>query len=143
MMKMINDFIFEQEHIKGPHGIFEMAQISNTGELPKNSSVWVYGENDEQGTKHPHFHIKIDNRFEFEIKFDNFHNLDIWRSKTNKYDWKNYSNVKKELKKWLTEKNSEQPEYTNLEVILSVWNMNNPNHKINKQYYIDLYDKLK
>ena len=143
IMKNINDFIFEQEHVKGPHGIFEMAQISDNGELPKNSSVWVYGENDEQGIKPPHFHIKIDNRFEFEIKFDNFHNLDIWRSKTIKHDWKDYSNVKKELKKWLNQNNSEQPEYTNLEVILSVWNMNNPNHKIDKKYYIDLYNKLK
>lgn len=142
-MKIINDLVFEQEHVKGPHGIFEMAQISNTGELPKNSSVWVYGENDEKGIKPPHFHVKIDDRFEFEIKFDNFYNLDIWRSKTNKYDWKNYSNVKKELKKWLTEKNSEQPKYSNLEVILTEWNRQNPNYKINKQYYIDLYNKLK
>lgn len=143
-MKKINEFIFEQEHIKGPHGIFEMAQISNTGELPKNSSVWVYGENDEQGTKPPHFHVKIDNdRFEFEIKFDNFHDLDIWRSKTNKYDWKDYSNVKKELKKWFNQNNSELPDMTNLEAILSVWNMNNPNHKIDKKKYIELYNKLK
>ena len=70
-MKLLNEFIFEQEHVKGPHGIFEMTQISSQGELPKNSSVWVYGENDEQGTKPPHFHVKIDNgRFEFEIKLN-------------------------------------------------------------------------
>ena len=36
-MKLLNEFIFEQEHIKGPHGIFEMTQISSQGELPKNS----------------------------------------------------------------------------------------------------------
>lgn len=106
-MKLLNEFIFEQEHIKGPHGIFEMTQISSQGELPKNSLVWVYGENDEQGTKPPHFHVKIDNgRFEFEIKFDDFYNLDIWRSKTVKHDWKDYSNVKKEIKNWLNYKNS-------------------------------------
>lgn len=143
-MKLLNEFIFEQEHVKGPNGIFEMAQISSQGELPKNSSVCVYGENDEQGTKHPHFHVKIDNgRFEFEIKFDDFYNLNIWRSKTVKHDWKDYSNVKKEIKNWLNYKNSELPDMTNLEAILSIWNMNNPNHKIDKKKYIELYNKLR
>ena len=142
-MKNIQEFIFEEEHVKGVHGVFEMAQVSERGELPKNSSVWVYGENDEQGTKPPHFHVKIDDRFEFEIKFDNFHDLDIWRSKTNKYDWKDYSNVKKELKKWFGKQNSEEPNMTNIEVILFLWNLNNPNHKIDRQKYINLYKELK
>lgn len=142
-MKTINDFIFEQEHVKGPHGIFEMSQISDKGELPENSSIWVYGENDEQGTKPPHFHIKIDNRFEFEIKFDNFHNLDIWRSKTVKHDWKQLKTIKKAIKEWFMKINSEEDDKLNIEVILTEWNMQNPNHKINKKHYIDLYNKLK
>lgn len=44
------------------HRLDEMAKISRDfDQLPKNAEVWVYGENDEQGTKTPHFHLKIDN----------------------------------------------------------------------------------
>lgn len=32
---------------------------------------------------------------------------------------------------------------TNLEAILSIWDMNNPNHKIDKKKYIELYNKLR
>ena len=39
--------------------------------------------------------------------------------------------------------NSEEEDRLNIEVILTEWNRQNPNHKINKKYYIDLYDKLK
>ena len=107
------------------------------------SSVWVYGENDEQGTKPPHFHIKVNDRFEFEVKFDNFHDLDIWRSKTIKHDCKKLNKVKKSVKEWLTKMNIEEPEKTNIDVILTEWNRQNPNHKIDKKKYIDLYNKLK
>ena len=69
--------------------------------LSKNTKIYVYGENDEHSTKPPHFHVRIDNKYEFEIKFDDFNSLEIWRSKTTKYDWKNYSDVKKEIKNWL------------------------------------------
>ena len=143
-MNSITEFIFENEHTKGVHGIFEMSQISDKKDnLPLNSSIWVYGENDINGTKPPHFHIKIDNRFEFEIKFENFHNLDIWRSKTVKYDWKELKQIKKSVKEWLLKSNTEEPDRLNIEVILTEWNRQNPNHKINKQYYLDLYNKLK
>lgn len=143
-MKDLNEFIFEQEHIVGAHGIFEMSQISDkSDELPMKSSVWVYGENDEQGTKPPHFHIKVNDRFEFEVKFDNFHDLDIWRSKTIKHDWKKLNKVKKSVKEWLTKMNVEEPEKTNIDVILTEWNRQNPSHKIDKKKYIDLYNKLK
>ena len=142
-MKDIQEFIFENEHKKGSHGIFEMAQISDKKDnLPMNSSVWVYGENDEQGTKPPHFHIKIYNRFEFEIKFENFHDLDIWGSKTVKYDWDKLKSVKKALKEWFLKNNSEEEDRLNIEVILTEWNRQNPNHKIDKKHYIDLYNKL-
>ena len=143
-MKSIPEFRLENEHIKGVHGIFEMSQISDKKDnLLLNSSIWVYGENDINGTKSPHFHIKIDNRFEFEIKFDNFHNLDIWRSKTVKYDWKELKQIKKSIKEWLLKPNTEEPDRLNIEVILIEWNRQNPNHKIDKQYYLDLYNKLK
>ena len=142
-MKKINEFIFEEEHIKGPHGIYEMSQISDIGELPRNSSVLVYKENEEQVTKPPHFHIKIDNgKFEFEIKFDNFHDLNIWRSKTIKHNWNQLKIIKRALKEWLIKKNSEEENRLNIEVILIEWNRQNPNHKIDKTHYIDLYNKF-
>lgn len=143
-MKSLQEFIFEDEHVKGPHGIFEMSQISDkTDQLSKNTEVWVYGEKDEQGTKPPHFHVMIDNKYEFEIKLSDIHTLDIWRSKTSKKDWNDYSKVKKELKKWFDKKNSEDPERTNLEVILTVWNLNNKNNRIDKKKFMDDYNKNK
>ena len=138
-MKDLHLFTFESEHIKNPHGIFEMAQISDkVDQLPENTSVWVYGENDEQGTKPPHFHVMLDNkRFEFEIKFDDVNTLDIWRSKSVKHDWQGYKNVKKALKEWLLKPNSENPKLTNWEMILTVWNLDNKK-KVNKDVYMKL-----
>ena len=44
------------------HRIDEMATISRpTDNIPRKSKVIVYGENDEQATKTPHFHVQIDN----------------------------------------------------------------------------------
>ncbi|MDY4850215.1 MAG: hypothetical protein SO182_03125, partial [Paludibacteraceae bacterium] len=53
------------------HIIGEMATISrSTDNIPRKSKIIVYGENDEQGTKTPHFHVQIDNgEIELEIKF--------------------------------------------------------------------------
>ena len=36
----------------------------------------------------------------------------------------------------------ETPEYTNMQVILTEWNRENPNHKINKEYYINKFNLL-
>lgn len=142
-MNTITDYIFETEHRKNIHNVFEMSLISDSKDnLSKNSKIYVYGENDEQGTKPPHFHVKMDNRYEFEIKFDDFNSLKIWRSKNVKHDWKNYSDIKKEIKNWLVSKNIETPEYTNMQVILTEWNRENPNYKINKEYYINKFNLL-
>ena len=81
-MNTIIDYIFETEHRKNIHNVFEMLLISDSKDnLSKNTKIYVYGENDEQGTKPPHFHIKMDNRYEFEIKFDDF-NSKIFRAST-------------------------------------------------------------
>lgn len=118
-----------------------MSLISDVKDnLSENTKIYVYGENDEQGP--PHFHIIIDNKHEFEIKFDDFHSLEIWRSKTAKYDWENYSSLKEEIKNWLISKNIETPEYTNIQVVLTEWNRENPNHKIDKQFYINKFNLL-
>lgn len=121
-----------------------MGQISSKeDQLPKGTEVWVYGENDEQGTKPPHMHIKVDNKHEFEIQFDFLHNLDIWRSKTSKKDWHNYKNVKKAVLNWLDQNNYEQDKYTNVEMIFAEWNRQNPNHKIDTEKYLDQYKKFR
>ena len=141
MTEILSESIFESEHTKGGHGLFEMALISyETDNLPYNTSIWVYGE---QGIKPPHFHVKIDDKYEFEIKFDNFHDLDIWRSKTAKYDWHNYKNVKKAIKSGLTKNNHEAEFRTNINSILIEWNRQNPNHRIDANKYLELYKKLK
>lgn len=143
-MKSLLEFIFEQNHAKGLDKIFEMSLISDkTDQLPNNTEIYVYGENDLQGTKTPHFHVIIDKgKFEFEIAFDHFHDLEIWRSKTNKYDWSGYKNVKKAIKRWLMQKNADNT-YKNIEMILNEWNRRNDTNEIDKQKYINLYDKLK
>ena len=51
--------------------------------------------------------------------------------------------LKKEIKNWLVSKNIETPEYTNMEVLLTEWNRENPNHKINKEFYINKFNLLK
>ena len=62
------------------HRIDEMATISRpTDNIPRKSKVIVYGENDEQGAKTPHFHVQIDNgEIELEIKFEHIKNMDIY-----------------------------------------------------------------
>lgn len=141
MTEILSESIFDSEHVKGGHGLFEMALISyETDNLPYNASVWVYGE---QGIKPPHFHVKIDDKYEFEIKFDNFHDLKIWRSRTNKIDWEGYEDVKQKLFEWYTNKNWLDPDLTNLEAILLEWNMQNHNHRIDANKYLELYKKLK
>ena len=68
------------------HQINEMATVSHTHELSKNAVVRVLGEDDEQGTKIPHFHLVIGKRrdaIELEIKINHIHNMEIWRTKHN------------------------------------------------------------
>ena len=44
------------------HHLDEMSTISRpTDNIPNNTKIMVYAENDVQGTKTPHFHISIDN----------------------------------------------------------------------------------
>ena len=62
-----NNQYIDDIQIENEHRLNEMASISDpTDQLPDKVSIWVYGENDEQGTKTPHFHV-IGEDFEFEI----------------------------------------------------------------------------
>lgn len=129
--------ILEDKKFYNMHKLFEMATISRAEDkLPQNTKVCVYGENDEQGTKVPHFHVIIDNgKIEFEIYIKNGYELNIWRSKNKKYkDWSNHNNVKKAVIDFLKKKHRKFTNITNLEYIIQVWNDNNPTNEIDDDY---------
>lgn len=116
------------------HRLDEMATISRPGDnLPKSAKVCIYGENDEQGTKIPHFHIIIDNgEIELEVKLEHAHELNIWRTKRNyPKSWNKITNVRDAIKLWLDAKNLVDTSKTNLELMVITWNLNNPNNEIN------------
>lgn len=143
---MSRKFIFEDEHTINPHGVYEIAWLSyyEYNNLPNNTSVMVCGEKDGIGAENPHFHIRIDNSFDFEIKFDHMHNLEIWRSTTDKLDWSGYEHVRDAVKNWLEEYYDERKLYKNYETIVNRWRNENPEHEIDdKNKYLELYKKLK
>lgn len=144
-MKSLKDFVYEYELNKEHcHHIFEMALISDKNDqLPNNTQIQIYNEKDTQGTKTPHFHILIDNKFEFMIAFDHFHDLEIWRSKTAKHDWSGYKNVKKAIRRWLDQFNFRNNKIKNIDAILNTWNDQNTSNKVNVDKYKNLYKKLK
>jgi hypothetical protein len=85
------------------HRLDETATISRpTDNIPRKTKVILYGENDEQGTKTPHFHVQIDNGdIELEIKFEHIKNMDIWRTKNNyPKSWNGITGVRDRIVEW-------------------------------------------
>lgn len=122
------------------HRLFEMARIDDPhfDKLPKNIKIYVYGENDNQGTKTPHFHV-IGENFEFEVHIQHIHNLDIWRTKRidkqdNAGTWKERADIRKAILKWLDKPNTELTPLTNAASIVAQWNMNNTENRIPQTY---------
>ena len=100
-MKQILDY-FTEKKFERNHPIMEMAAVScPEDQLPDKTRICVFPENDEQGTKTPHFHIRINDtgkntKAEFEIYINHIHELKIWRAKNKKYQsWDGFANVKK------------------------------------------------
>lgn len=124
-----------QESVLGEHRLNEMASISSPSDkLPNGVTVWIYGENDEQATKTPHFHI-VGEDFEFEVYIRHIHQLDIWRTKridkkSNSGTWNERANIKKSILEWLDKTNEDFAPLTNAHTIVAMWNANNPTHKI-------------
>ena len=115
----------------------EMALVSDSSDkLPKKTKIYIYGEGDEQGTKTPHFHVIINNgEYEFEVKIENAHDLEIWRTKKCKKKslvntWVENSDVKKAIQEWLDKPNNEFAPLTNYQTIIKLWNVSNPTNKI-------------
>ena len=129
--------IVEDYQFKKRHRIDEMATISRpTDNLPRNTKICVFGENDIQGTKTPHFHVLIDNgSIVFEIYIKHGYDLNIWRYKNKKYpNWDNLNDVKNAVQAFLRAKHSTFPHLTNLEYIVQSWNDNNPTNEISFDY---------
>lgn len=122
------------------HSLNEMARIDDPhiDKIPEKVKIYVYGENDEQATKIPHFHV-IGNNFEFEVHIRHIHNLNIWRTKyidkkLNKNTWNTRTNIRNAIIKWLDKPNTDFAPLTNATVIVAQWNANNPTHKISQSY---------
>lgn len=121
---------------KNEHHLNEMARIDDPhhDKLPKKIKIWVYGENDEQGSKTPHFHV-IGENFEFEIYIRHIHRLDIWRTKfidkkSNSGTWNERAEIRDAILEWLDKPNTDFAPLTNASVIVAQWNQNNYEHKI-------------
>lgn len=135
-MKKITE-ILQDTMFYSLHRINEMSTLSRPADnLPKSAKVCVYGENDEQGTKEPHFHIIIDNgNIELEISLKHVDELNIWRTKRNyPKSWDGLSNVKKAIQIWLNSNNTVDKSKTNKELLVITWNLNNPTNEINLDY---------
>lgn len=135
-MKNITEVI-QDNKFNSMHRIDEMATISRPGDnLPKSTKVCIYGENDEQGTKTPHFHVIIDNGdIELEVSLKHIKELNIWRTKRNyPKSWNEITNIKKSILEWLDKKNLVDPSKTNIELMVITWNLNNPTNEIDNDY---------
>lgn len=122
------------------HRLNEMARIDDPHHdfLPKNIKIYVYGENDEQATKVPHFHV-IGEDFEFEVKIEHIYYLDIWRTKfikdkSNANTWNERRKIRDAIAEWLDNKNYDMSPLSNASTIVAQWNQNNPDHKIPKNF---------
>ena len=119
------------------HRIDEIAIISRpTDNIPRNSKVIVYGENNEQSTKTPHFHVQIDNGdIELEIKFENIKNMDIWRTKNNyPKNWNGITDVRDRIIEWFDEVTKNNFGVSNLKRMIMAWNDANPTNEIDEQF---------
>ena len=119
------------------HRIDEMATISRpTDNIPRKSKVLVYGENDEQGIKVPHFHVQIDNgKIELEVKFEHIKDMTIWRTKRNyPKSWNGITDVRDRILEWLNEVSKKNFGLSNLERMIVAWNDGNPTNEIDKEY---------
>ena len=122
------------------HKLNEMSTVSTPlDKLPKNTKICVYGENDEPGTKTPHFHVIIDNgKIELEVKIEHINKLEIWRTKGGyPKSWNGLSDIKKAIQEWLYKESSYKKimfKTTNWRLIGFLWNTNNPSQQIDEEF---------
>lgn len=120
--------------------LIEMARIND--KISFQYDVFVYGGDsygsgrNEHGYPHFHFADKIKGgKFSFsvfipsKIQWSQSKELYIYESSTGYLNWSGYKNEKKELIKWLDEKNFQLKTLTNLEFIRLQWNTLNIDNK--------------
>lgn len=139
MISEINNVIGEdlKYTFEDMHRLDEMVTISRPSDcIPKKTKVCVYGENDEQGTKTPHFHVVIDNgEIEMEVKFEHIRKMTIWRTKNNyPLSWNSHTNVRDRIVDWFDETNSKNFGLSNLRRMIIAWNDANPTNEINEVF---------
>ena len=125
------------DNFSSKHRIDEMATISRpTDNIPRKSKVIVYGENDEQGTNTPHFHVEIDNgKIELEIKFEHIKNMDIWRTNNNyPKSWDGIIDVRDRIIEWFDEVTKKNFGVSNLKRMIMAWNDGNPTNEIDEHF---------
>lgn len=125
------------DNFSSKHRLDEMATISRPADnFPRQSKVIVYGENDEQGTSTPHFHVQIDNGdIELEIKFEHIKNMDIWRTKDNyPKSWSGISDVRDRIIEWFNEVTEKNFGLSNLKRMIMAWNDGNPTNEIDEHF---------
>lgn len=119
------------------HRLNEMASVSTPSDnLPRNTKICIYGENDEQATKEPHMHVLIDNGdIELEVKLKHIKQLEIWRTKRNyPKTWNGLANIRKAITEWLDKPFSRNKKLTNKEMLTIFWNAENPSHIIEDSF---------
>ena len=114
-----------------------MATISRPADnIPRKSKVIVYGEEDEQGTKTPHFHVQIDNgAIELEIKFEHIRTMEIWRTKNNyPKSWDAITDVRDRIIEWFDEVSEKNFGVSNLKRMIMAWNDGNPKKEVDEHF---------
>ena len=66
--------------------------------------------------------------------FYSIHRINEMATISNPTTWEGITNIKKAIQEWLTKENPDFPNMTNLQVIVSTWNVNNPSNKVNLNY---------
>lgn len=136
-MKDLKDFIVEDLNFSSIHRIDEMATISRPNDnIPQSTKIKVYGENDEQGTKTPHFHVEIKNsQIVLEVKFEHIIDMTIWRTKGNyPKSWDGITDVRDRIKEWIKESPKKNLGLTNLQRMIFAWNDGNPTNEITEEF---------
>lgn len=151
-IELILDQCRELEHIHRTHivdGHYERCFISRPmAGLPDGVEIVIDGEEDDElSANTPHFHIRVgarnygklsdskSQRMELEVYIKDIHKLNVWRREVTVFvGFQVLSRVRRKVRKWLDMKNPSFEGYTNWQVLVHFWNVNNPSHRIQQEY---------
>jgi|ERR1035437_959313 hypothetical protein len=119
--------------------LLEFNRVNQPGDSISNKNKVVYVYNDDRSQMSPHFHyFDAEKNFNIEIRIEGANiEPEIINSKPrtgvpiNQLNtWDGLGKERKALIKWLPETSRLFPPYTNYQVILRMWNSNNPDNQI-------------